>query len=293
MEREEENTEKDCVVLAEPLEDPVAEVVTTRVAVDEAVPEPEKVTGTEEPVVEIRTVEVSVVPVASAEEVLFRGIEPGLVEETRKSQSRFGWAEGVAYTSEGCGLAHGGRRYGCGGRDGSSRAQRLASTRACLESRGGHRRGSRSRRRRWGRVSIRTVRRWVFLAGILGKSPSICAIVWDRVLLVDWHWAADGGGADADAGKGSCEAPNENGCPHEVDSASRGPHAGRLEGTSCPGKLTECAGERMGGPDTLTANNTKRFCDARWRRRESVSLDRRHWGDIETNDGPTRGVALS
>lgn len=228
--REVENTEKDGVVLAEPLENPAAEVVTTIVAVDEAVLEPENVAGTEEPMVEIGTVEVSVVSVASAEEVLFRGIEPGLVEETRKSQSRFGWAEEVAHTSGGCGLAHGGCRRGCGKRDGCSRTQKLASTRACLDTRGGHRHGSRSRRRRRGGVSIRTVRRRVFLAGILGKSPSIGAIVWGRVLLADWHWTADGGGANADVGKGGCEAPNEDGCPHEVDSASRDPHAGDWRG---------------------------------------------------------------
>lgn len=39
----------------------------------------------------VETREVSVVPVASAEEELFGGSELGLVEEPRTSQSRIGW----------------------------------------------------------------------------------------------------------------------------------------------------------------------------------------------------------
>lgn len=72
--------------LVKPLEDLAAEVVTTVVAVDKTVPEPETVAGTEEFVVDTRPVEILAVPVVSTEELLLRGREPRLVEETRTSQ---------------------------------------------------------------------------------------------------------------------------------------------------------------------------------------------------------------
>ena len=79
------------MVLVKPLECPTVEVVTTVVVVGETVPKPDKVAGTEEPMVGNCPVEVSEVPVAATEEVLFRGREPELAEEPKTSQSRTEW----------------------------------------------------------------------------------------------------------------------------------------------------------------------------------------------------------